>query len=223
MRRTLFAALALTGVGLAGLAIAQAPPPAPISTPAETSTKAADVPAGAYTMDSRHANVLFSYRHMGLSIMTARFDTVSGKLNFDPAKPDKSTVEATIAVSSVSTGVLNAQGERAFDKEIAEKFLGGVANPNMTFKSTSIKLTGAQTGQITGDLTLNGVTKPVVLDARFEGGKLPKMGQNPKYRVAFTGHTVIDRTAFGLTAANLDFGMSKEVEIRIGVEFTKDQ
>jgi polyisoprenoid-binding protein YceI len=221
MRHVLFAALALTGVGFAGIAVAAEAPPV-FAVPADTSVKAADVPAGPYTMDSRHANVLYSYRHMGLSIMTARFDTVSGKMNFDPAKPDKSTVEATIAVNSVSTGVLNAQGERAFDKEIAEKFLGAVANPNMTFKSTSIKLTGAQTGDITGDLTLNGVTKPVVLHAKFEGGKLPKMGQNPKYRVAFSANTVINRADFNLNLPVLDFGMSKEVEIKIGVEFTKD-
>lgn len=214
--------LAASSVALsAGAVMAQTAPPPSLPAPAApTTVKAADVPAGVYNVDTRHTAVTWRIRHQGLSLWTARFDKTTGKLNFNPTAPDKSTIEATIDANSVSTGVLNAQGERAFDAEIGGTFLGGKENPNITFKSTSIKLTGAQTGLVSGDLTVKGITKPVVLDVKFEGAKLSP--QNQKWKVAFTARTVIDRTQFGITGGPIESNAGKEAEIIITSELAQE-
>jgi polyisoprenoid-binding protein YceI len=213
--------LAASGVALStGAVLAQTAPLAAIpAPPATTSVKASDAPAGVYNIDPRHTAVTWRIRHAGLSLYTARFDKIAGKLTFDPAAPEKSSIEATIDANSVSTGVLNAQGERAFDAEVGGTFLGGKENPNITFKSTGIKLTGAQTGLVSGDLTVKGVTKPVVLDVKFEGGKLNV--QNQKYKLAFTARTIIDRTQFNIVGGPIDTQASKEAEIIVTSELTQ--
>ena len=191
--------------------------------PAEgTSVDPAAQPPGAYTLDSRHVSVLWRVRHLGLSLFTARFDTVSGALSFNSANPAASTVNITIAANSVNTGVLNAQGERAFDHEIATNVLGGEANPNITFVSRSIQITGPNTGLITGDLTLHGVTKPVVLEASFDGGRFVTLRQ--KHELAFSARTIIRRSDFNATFSNpiVNGTTSDEVEIIIQAEFVKD-
>jgi polyisoprenoid-binding protein YceI len=182
----------------------------------------ADAPAGAYTLDARHASVIWRIRHMGLGIYTARFDTVSGALNFDPAHPENSSVNVTIAANSVSTGLLNREGERAFDREIANAVLGAETNPDITFVSRSIQLTGATTGLITGDLTLGGQTHPVTLEASFEGGRFVQFAG--KHVLAFTGRTIIDRSQWGASFANpiINSTTGNSVEILISAEFDKD-
>ena len=122
---TFIAAAALISASAATLAVAQTPPAASLPLPAGVSMKPADAPAGAYTLDGRHASVTWRIRHQGVSLFTARFDKIEGKLNFDTADPAKSTVEAVVQTGSVSTNVFNAQGEPAFAKEIANQFLGG--------------------------------------------------------------------------------------------------
>ncbi len=189
---------------------------------ADTSLNAADAPAGAYTLDSRHASVTWRIRHMGLGIYTARFDTLSGTLNFDPAHPENSIVNVTIAANSVSTGLVNAQGQRAFDHEIANIALGAEANPSITFVSRSIQLTGQTTGLITGDLTLRGQTHPVALEASFEGGRFVQFFG--KHVIAFSGRTMIDRSQWGVEFANpvINGTTGNNVEILISAEFRKD-
>jgi polyisoprenoid-binding protein YceI len=187
-----------------------------------TSLNPAEAPAGAYTLDSRHASVLWRIRHMGLGLFTARFDTLSGTLNFDPAHPENSSINVTIAANSVNTGVLNADGQRAFDHEIANNVLGAEANPNITFVSRSIQLTGPTTGLITGDLTLHGQTHPVTLEASFEGGRFVQFFG--KHVIAFSGRTMIDRSQWGASFANpvINGTTGNMVEILIAAEFRKD-
>ncbi len=189
---------------------------------ADTSLNPADAPAGAYTLDSRHASVTWRIRHMGLGIYAARFDTIAGALNFDPAHPENSTINVTIAAASVSTGLVNAQGQRAFDQEIANNVLGAEANPTITFVSRSIQLTGPTTGLITGDLTLRGQTHPVTLDASFEGGRFVQFFG--KHVIAFSGRAIIDRSQWGAGFANplINATTGNTVEILIAAEFRKD-
>lgn len=187
-----------------------------------TSLNAADAPAGAYTLDARHASVTWRIRHMGLGVYAARFDTISGTLNFDPQAPHNSSVNVTIAANSVSTGLVDQQGRRAFDTEIAENVLGASANPNITFVSRSIELTGPTTGRITGDLTLRGQTHPVTLDATFEGGRFVQFFG--KHVIAFTARTMIDRSQWGASFGNplINGTTGNQVEILIAAEFRKD-
>ncbi len=223
MRVFVFAALLL--------AACVSTPPAPVALPSThvspvaaalapgegASFNPADAPAGAYTLDPRHASVTWRIRHMGLGIYAARFDTFSGTLNFDPQAPQNSTVTVTIAANSVSTGLVNAQGQRGFDREIAAT-LGAEANPNIEFVSRSIDITGPTTGLITGDLTLNGQTHPVVLEASFGGGRFVQL--RSKHVVAFSGRTVIRRSQWGVNNWRIFAG--DDVEILIEAEFVKD-
>ncbi|MEZ5996542.1 MAG: YceI family protein [Hyphomonadaceae bacterium] len=196
---------------------AVSPVPAAIAPADGTSLNPADAPAGAYTMDPRHASVVWRVRHTGLSLFTARFDTFEGALNFDPQNPANSSVTASIAANSVSTNVVNRNGEHAFDHDIANT-LGAEANPNITFVSRSIELTGPTTGLITGDLTLNGQTHPATLEASFHGGRFIQLrGKNV---IAFSARTIINRSQWGVTNWALFTG--DQVEILIDAEFIKD-
>lgn len=181
--------------------------------------KASEQPAGAYELDGRHASVTWRLRHAGVGVFVARFDTISGTLNFDPANPANSALDVTIAANSVNTGVLNREGRRAFDEEIHTQVFGSAANPNIRFVSRSIEVTSPTTGKITGDLTLRGVTRPVTVDATFDGGRF--LAFRGKQVIAFSGRTLINRKDFGAALANpmADGFASDEVEILIAAEF----
>ena len=223
----LFLAACATAPAAAQGAAAQASGPAsPIAATlapgGDTSLNPADAPAGTYTLDPRHASVVWRIRHLGLSAYTARFDTVSGALNFDSLHPENASINVTIAANSVSTGLVNAQGQRAFDQEIANGVLGAESNPNITFTSRSIQLTGPTTGLISGDLSLRGQTHPVTLEASFEGGRFVQFFG--KHVIAFSARTIIDRSQWGAAFANplANGAAGNNVEILISAEFRKD-
>jgi polyisoprenoid-binding protein YceI len=199
-------------------------PSAPVHAPAatmlpigaDTSLNPADAPAGAYDLDSRHASVIWRIRHLGLGVYNARFDTIAGTLNFDPQAPQNSSISVTIDANSVSTGLLNREGQRGFDREISQA-LGAEDHPNISFVSRSIEVTGPTTGRITGDLTLNGQTHPVTLDAAFHGGRFVLLHQ--KHSLAFAARTIIRRSEWGVT--NWTAFAGDEVEILIDAEFVR--
>src|SRR5262245_48568474 len=99
---------------------------APAPPPPETGRDPAAFPAGAYRMDKGHTSVIWRVRHMGLSMFTGRFDAKQGTLTFDPAHPEASHLEVTIDATSVNTGILDRQGQRSFDNDIANN-LGATA------------------------------------------------------------------------------------------------
>ena len=185
---------------------------------AGTSRAVGEQPPGAYAIDPRHASVTWRIRHAGVGVFVARFDTVGGTITLDPAHPEKSSVTATIAASSVNTGVLNTAGARAFDTEIHTQVFGSATNPDITFVSRSIKATGPTTGEITGDLTLRGVTRPVTLQASFEGGRF--FALRGKQLLGFTARTVINRKDFGAALSNpaADAFVGDQVEVLISAE-----
>lgn len=181
---------------------------------------AAEMPGGDYALDPRHTSVLWRVRHWGLGPFTGRFDTVSGQLNFDAAEPARSTVAVRIPLASVNTGILNREGARAFDHDIAA-YLGGDANPEIAFESSSIEMTGQTTGRITGNLSFNGQTHPVTLDVEFEGGRV--IPTNGRPTLAFTARTIITRSQWLAATPPLHNSASPgdEVEIIISAEFTR--
>jgi polyisoprenoid-binding protein YceI len=225
MRRIITTAAALLLAACATNATVPAPAPAGTYAPTQipyaagTSRAAADQPAGAYALDPRHASVLWKVRHAGLAIFVARFDTMSGTLNFDSKNPAASTLSVTIAAASVSTGVLNNAGERAFDREIATQAFGAEANPEIKFVSRSVAVTGPTTGTITGDLTLKGVTKPMTLEVSFEGGRFVQF--RGKQILGFAARGTFNRKDFGASLSNplADGFASDIVELEINAEF----
>jgi len=182
---------------------------------------AADQPAGAYDLDTKHASVIWRVRHGGIGIFVARFDTFSGTLNFDPQNPAASSIAASIDAASVNTGVLNNNGERAFDREIATQAFGSATHPKITFVSRNIEVTGPTTGTIMGDLTLHGVTKPVTLQASFEGGRFVQF--RGKQVIAFSARGAFNRKDFAATLTNPlgDAFVSDIVDVEFHAEFIK--
>jgi polyisoprenoid-binding protein YceI len=156
----------------------------------------ANVMAADYTVDKQgqHAFVNFKISHLGYSYITGTFKDLDGTFSFDAAKPEDSKIEFNVNTASVFTN----NAER--DKHISSKDFLKVADfPKATFKSTSVKTTGKNadgkvTADVAGDLTIAGVTKPVVVKATFLGeGKDPWGG----YRAGFEGTTSIKRSDFG--------------------------
>lgn len=147
--------------------------------------------AADYVVDKegQHAFVDFKISHLGYSYITGTFKDIDGKFSFDAAKPEDSKIEFNVNTASVFTN----HAER--DKHIASAdFLNTSKFGKATFVSTSVKSTGKNTADVTGDLTLLGVTKPVVVKATFLGeGKDPWGG----YRAGFEGTTTIKRSDFG--------------------------
>ncbi len=168
-RRVLAAAVAFSlAAGAAGLAIGQGMPP--------LSTDPAAAPAGEYAVDPMHTSVIARASHMGLSHFAVRFDKVDGHFTYDPAHPTASKVTATVDATSLDVGTQvlpagNGKPEMTLnDHFIKERDLaGGSKTALATFVSTAITSTGAGKGTMAGDLTLNGVTKPVTFDVTFNG------------------------------------------------------
>ena len=173
-------------------------------------------PAGNYKLDPTHASVHWSLSHAGLSNYTARFDTISGALNFDPNSPENSSVDIRIDPKSVNTGLPK------FDEEIATSgnYFDADKFPEIRFVSTDIKLTGEATGLITGDLTLKGVTKPVNLDVTFNG--VGKSFGNPGKTLGFSATTKFLRSDYNMGHL-VSFGIGDEVTLRIETEFNEAQ
>lgn len=209
MRKT-FLALALT----ASMFTAQA-------VNAEGFTAYKDMPAGVYDIDHKHASLTWKISHAGLSNYTARFKSIDAEIQFDPAHPDKSKVTATIDPLSLETDFV-PNAERDFNKELRtdEKWFNAGKFPKITFTSTKVELNGENKGKIYGDLTLLGVTKPVVLDVVLNGAYLVQPF-NKKPTLGFSATTSIQRTEWGLTTyAPI---ISDKVDIIIEAEFNQNK
>ena len=193
-------------------------PPAPAAAPAAPA--APQVPAGDYKLDPAHASLTFKVNHLGFSHYTARFADFDAKLKFDPAHPEASTVEATIDPRSLTLPTPPA----GFHDELTGKaWLDAAQFPAITFRSTKVEVTGANTAKVTGDFTLHGVTKPVVLDVTFNGG-YPGFAMDPHARIGFSAKGTFNRSdfgiAFGIPAKGTTMGVSDAVDFSLDAEFT---
>ncbi|MGB8695757.1 MULTISPECIES: YceI family protein [Acinetobacter] len=145
----------------------------------------------AYQIDPQHSATVFSWSHFGFSTPSANFSDIQGTINVDNAKPANSSVNVNIPVSSINTNV------KALDEHIqTADFFDAAKYPNITFKSTKVQALGKNKYKITGDLTVKGVTKPLVLDA-----VLNKQAVHPMTKlqtVGFNATTSFNRSAFGI-------------------------
>ena len=178
------------------------------------------VPAGAYTLDKLHTSLLFRVSHLGFSSYTGRFTSLDAKLDFDPARLAASRVSVTIDPRSISADNVPAD----FLAMLSGKdWLNADDFPEMAFRSKTIEVTGANTFRIRGDLTLHGHTKPVVLDARYNGGYAGHP-MEPRARIGFSAAGKFKRSDFGLSmgvpAPGTTMGVGDEVEVILESEFS---
>lgn len=166
--------------------------------------------AADYVIDreGQHAFVNFKASHLGYSWLWGTFKDFEGSFSFDAAQPEASKVKVTLKTASLDSN----HAER--DKHLrSADFLNVSKHPTATFESTSVKSTGEGTADIEGDLTLNGVTRPVVIAARFIGeGEDPWGG----YRAGFEGTTTLTLKDFDI---RMDLGPATQtVDLIISVE-----
>ena len=207
---------------LAMLAACSQKPAAPSAPATGAATSAAapkTAPAGDYVNDPAHSSVTFTIDHLGFSHFTGRFGTWSAKLHFDPGDPSKMTVSATIDPHSIA----HDNPPAGFLAELAgPKFLDAGKYPQMSFRSTQVAQTGADSADVTGDFTLHGVTKPVTLKVVYNGG-YPGMSMDPHARIGFSAHGALNRSDFGVSGglppAGTTFGVGDRVDIAIETEF----
>jgi polyisoprenoid-binding protein YceI len=181
---------------------------------------APDLPAGDYTLDKAHASLIFRVNHLGFSNFTGRFARYDAKLQFDPANLGASNVQVTIDPSSIETDNPPAD----FLTMLAGvEWLNAAQFPEMTFRSTHVESTSADTMRITGDLSLHGITRPIVLEASFNGGYAGHP-MDPHARIGFSAHGVFKRSAFGISAGipapGTTMGVGDEVNVTIEAEFS---
>lgn len=151
----------------------------------------ANVPAGTYAVDPGHTQVLFTVTHLGVSDYTGQFTQPAGSLTLDPAHPANDRLEITFPIAKVSTTVAK------LDEHLqSPDFFNAAQYPDGRFVSTGVAVSGTN-ATITGNLTLKGVTKPVVLQARFVGAAANPMSK--KLNIGFQATTTIQRSAFGIS------------------------
>lgn len=177
----------------------------------------ARVTAGTYSADPAHSLITFEVNHFGFNDYYGIFGDVAGTLVLDPANLDAASVDVTIPVASVTTAsrALTNHLLRA-GKDGADPDFFGPDPASARFVSTSVKADG-MTATITGNLTLNGVTKPVTFAAEFTGAGINPF--NKKETVGFEAETEIKRSDFGVNYAIPM--VSDEVELDISVAFEK--
>lgn len=175
-------------------------------------TEVTALPEGAYRLDPNHATILFKIDHLGFSKLVGRFDRFDATLDFDPQSPEAATLVVTIDPASINLGL------PSFDEELrGSGWLDVTRYPEARFESQGITITGEDTGTVTGDLTLHGVTAPVTLDVTFNGG-----GSNiltGAYTLGFSAQGSLLRSTFGLGAFAPAIG--DEVVLEIHAEFAR--
>jgi polyisoprenoid-binding protein YceI len=180
------------------------------------------LPAAAATstwqLDPMHTAAQFSVKHLAISTVRGGFSNVKGTVVFDDADVAKSAVDVTIDVSTVDTRTPDR------DKDLkSDKFFDVAHYPTMTFKSTKVEQAGAGKLKVTGDLTIRGTTKSVVLDV--DGPTAPVKDPWGNQRAALTATTKINRQDFGVKwNATMDNGgvvVGDEVSITIDAEMVK--
>jgi polyisoprenoid-binding protein YceI len=178
-------------------------------------------PAGAYKLDKSHASLVLRASHMGFSTYTTRFSRFDVDLTFDPRNLPASKVVTTIDASSFE---MDAAPQMCLDIMKGPQMLDTAKFPQIVFKSEEIRMTGTKSMEISGTLTLHGVTRPTVLLATYNGGYAGMPNMDPQARVGFSAHGSFKRSDFGITygvpAPGTTMGVGDLIDFSIEAEFT---
>jgi len=158
------------------------------------------VKAGRYSADPHHTLVQWRVDHLGFTPYFGLFGDVTGTLEIDPQRLSQAKVDVSIPVSKVTTASAGLTAHLLKPPAVTgdlPDFFGGVPEP-ARFVSTTVKVTGKTKAQVTGDLTLNGVTRPVTLNARFYGAGAMPADMGGQENLGFEATAAIRRSDFGL-------------------------
>jgi polyisoprenoid-binding protein YceI len=204
-------------LALAALLLPPLPTGAADIAPLET-----DLPAGSYRLDPAHASLVFRVDHLSMSTYTASFARFDVALELDPADPEASRVTATIDPASLD---LPTPPEGFLATLLGADWFAAARFPAITFSSSEITLTGPDTARITGDLELHGVTRPVLLEASFNGGYADHPMDPSGSRIGSSAEGRLQRSlfdmGFGIPAPGTTLGVGDEVAFTIEAEFTR--
>jgi polyisoprenoid-binding protein YceI len=171
--------------------------------------------ADSYKLDQEHSDVVFLIDHFGYSKTVGRFNGVDGTITMDEADLASGSIELTIDAASIDTN-----HEKRDEHLRSPDFFNAAEFPTITFKSTAIEPTGEQSGKVTGDLTLLGVTRPVTLDATLNQiAPHPVPDYEGVVTAGFSASGSIDRTEFGMETYAPAIG--SEVDLIIELEAFK--
>lgn len=208
---------------LAACAQKDAPPQAaePVGEPSRSAALAPDVPAGDYKLDKAHSTLIFRLSHMGFSKYTARFRRFDAQLRFDPRNLTATQLTATIDARSIETDYPDSAYD--FNGELqGEPFLNAGQFPEIAFRTTRVEDLGNHALRVHGELTLRGVTRPIVLEATYNGGYVSHP-MDPNARIGFSAQGVLRRSEFGISggipAAGTNLGVGDQVAVVIESEF----
>jgi polyisoprenoid-binding protein YceI len=167
-----------------------------------------------WTIDPDHSVAAFAIRHMMISFVHGMCNGVSGTIEFDPADPAALSVEASIAVASLTTGVPQRDAHlRSPDFFDAERY------PAMRFRSTSAEIKAEREVLVRGELTMRGVTRPVALDVAFAG---PVTSDDGDTSMGFRATTALNREEFGIVwnvpVGRTGFMVGKHVDVCVEIE-----
>ena len=168
-----------------------------------------------YELDPSHSQVIFNYTHLGFSTTYGMFSGFEGTIEFDEDDPAASSVEVSMPLMSMFTG-----WEEREEHFMSDEFFGAEEGDMITFKSTGIEVTGDNTALITGDLTMNGITRSVVLDTEMNQ-KTESHPMNNRPWLGFDATTTLKRSDFdvGMFAPQV----SDEVEVMMSIEAGKPE
>lgn len=164
---------------------------------------------GAWQIDPNHSSAQFAVRHLGVSTVRGAFTKVSGTAKYNPADTTKDAIDVAIEASSVDTRVQMRDNDLR-----SPNFLDVQKYPTIAFKSKQVESAGSEKLQITGDLTIHGVTKEVVLDV--DGPTAPIKDPLGNQRIGASATTKINRKDFGVSG--LPAVVGDDINITIDVE-----
>jgi polyisoprenoid-binding protein YceI len=167
-----------------------------------------------WQLDPPHSSAQFSVRHLGVSTVRGAFTKVSGSVVYDPANLGKSSIQATIDAASVDTRV-----EMRDNDLRSARFLDTQKYPTITFQSKKLEAAGAGKLKVTGDLTIHGVTKEVVLDVDGPTPAIKDPMGKDRLRMGASATTKINRNDFGVSA--LPGAVGDDITITLDIEMLK--
>ena len=182
------------------------------------------IPAGTYVIDKTHSSLIFRVNHLGMSNYTARFKRFDATLQFNPNDLASASVVATIDPKSIETDFPEAKPD--FNGMLKKaQWLDVVKFLQIEFSSSKVEIIGPNKGRIIGNLTLHGVTLPVILKVKFNGGYVGHPFDPKGSRIGFSAHASFNRSdfgiGFGIPEKGSKIGVGDEVDVIIEAEFTR--